>query len=327
MASWKKELVVELSKEIKEAKTVAILTMTNLPSKQLQLIRGKIGDKMNIRMSRKTLLTLALNNSGRKETAKLVEHLKDMPAIITSELDAFALWQLLKENMSDAAAKAGQIAPFDITVPAGLTNFAPGPILGDLGDVGINAGIEGGKIAIKEDSIVVKEGEPISEKLAAILDRLDIHPMKIGLNLIAALEDSTIFLRSTLDVDTDELIEKLKSAHLDSIKLAVGVGIINKETAELMLVKAETDAMKLAYAQGILADKVKELLLAKTEASAKTLKEKVEDIPIEEAKTEKKNELAQNEKADKSNSQDAKESETSDSEEQSSDSDKEKSKS
>ena len=181
-AEWKKELVGNISDSIKSANTVAILNMKDLPSRQLQVIRKKLDKKVNIIMSRKKLMALALEKSGRDKAANLVEHFKGMPAIVTSELDAFSLWALLKSNMSQSAAKGGQEAPFDITVPAGMTNFAPGPILGELGDVGIKAGINAGKIEIKEDSLVVKEGEEINEKLAAILSRFNIRPMKMGLN-------------------------------------------------------------------------------------------------------------------------------------------------
>jgi len=277
VADWKKDLVGSLAKEISSSKTVAVLNMLDLPSKQLQKIRENVGDKVTLRMARKTLLTLALNDSGRKSAAELVTHLEDgMPALLLSELDSFELWQLLKENMSESPAKPGQKAPFDIVIPAGPTSFAPGPILGELGDVGIKAGINAGKIEIKEDSLVVKDGEEINEKLAAILSRLDVRPMKMGLNLVVSLEDGTLFLRKTLDVDSEEFAEDIKQLHSDAVKLAYGIGIINVETAQLLVQKAETESMKLAYSQSILTDKIKELLLAKANAEATKLKGEVE---------------------------------------------------
>jgi len=272
VATWKKNMVATLAKEISSSKTVAVLNMENLPSRELQKIRKNVSDKINLRMTRKTLLRLALNESGRKSASKLIKHIDEgMPALLLSELDSFELWQLLKENMSESPAKPGQKAPFDIIIPAGPTSFAPGPILGELGDVGIKAGINAGKIEIKEDSLVVKEGEEINEKLAAILSRFNIRPMKMGLNLIVSLEDETLFLRKTLDVDSEELFKDLGKSYLDAVKLAYGVGIINKVTAKLLLQKAETDAMKLAYSQSILTDKVKDLLLVKANAEATKL--------------------------------------------------------
>ena len=310
-ASWKKDLIKSLAENIKGSNTVAVLNMKDLPSRQLQVIKEKIDPKVNILMSRKTLMSRALESSGRDKAAELIQHFKGMPAIITSELDAFSLWALLKSNMSPSAAKGGQEAPFNIIVPAGMTNFAPGPILGELGDVGIKAGINAGKIEIKADSEVAKEGDIISAQLAALLERLDIKPMKIGLNLVAALEDGTIFMRSELDVDSDELIAQIKSLHIDALKLAVGTGLINKETAEIMLRNAEMDAMKLAYSQGILTDKVKDLVLSKADAEASALKDKVGALPVEDQKEDKVEETESKEAAETAESETPQEEESS----------------
>ena len=310
-AKWKKELVGNISNSITSANTVAILNMKDLPSRQLQVIKEKLDTQVNIIMSRKTLMSRALESSGRDKAAELIQHFKGMPAIITSELDAFSLWALLKSNMSPSAAKGGQEAPFNIIVPAGMTNFAPGPILGELGDVGIKAGINAGKIEIKVDSEVAKEGDIISAQLAALLERLDIKPMKIGLNLVAALEDGTIFMRSELDVDSDELIAQIKSLHNDALKLAVGTGLINKETAEIMLRNAEMDAMKLAYSQGILTDKVKDLVLSKADAEASALKDKVGALPVEDQKEDKVEETESKEAGETAESETPQEEESS----------------
>ena len=310
-ASWKKDLIKSMAENIKGANTVAILNMKDLPSRQLQVIKEKIDPKVSIHMSRKTLMSRALESSGRDKAADLIQHFKGMPAIITSELDAFSLWALLKANMSPSAAKGGQEAPFDIIVPAGMTNFAPGPILGELGDVGIKAGINAGKIEIKADSEVAKEGDIISAQLAALLERLDIKPMKIGLNLVAALEDGTIFMRSELDVDSDEVIAQIKSLHINALKLAVGTGLINRDTAEIMLRNAEMDAMKLAYAQGILADKVKDLVLSKADAEASALKDKVGDLSVEDQKEDKVEETESKEAAETAESETPQEEESS----------------
>ena len=100
--------------------------------------------------------------------------------------------------------------------------------------------------------------------------------MKIGLNLIATLEDGTVYLRSTLDVDPEEYVEKIKSAYSDSFKLALGTNTVTSETATHMVRNSEIDAIKLAYSQDILVEKTKSLLLAKAEAEASSLKKEAD---------------------------------------------------
>ena len=66
----------------------------------------------------------------------------------------------MEATKTAAPAKPGDIAPEDILVKAGDTPFKPGPIVGELQKAGIPAAIEGGKIVIKKDKVLVKKGEP-----------------------------------------------------------------------------------------------------------------------------------------------------------------------
>jgi len=146
-----------------------------------------------------------------------------MPAILATKDDAFALASTLKKSRSMAPAKAGQTAPNDIIIPAGPTSFSPGPIIGELGAAGIKAGIDAGKVVIKEDSKALAEGDVITPQLAGILTRLGIEPMEIGLNLLAAFEEGMIYTKSVLEIDEQEYIDNLNAAVSDSFALALGI--------------------------------------------------------------------------------------------------------
>ncbi len=290
-AQWKKDRIKELKDELAKYKTIAVVNMMDLPSKQLQKIRSKIKSKAKLFMTRKRLLTRALDES-KPEHKKLIEHLEGMPALILSNENPFELFNILKQNMSKAPAKTGQIAPEDIVVSAGPTPFAPGPILGEIGAAGIDAGISGGKIVIKADCVVVKKGEPVPAEAANILARLDITPMKIGINLLVALEEKQIFLRETLDIDTEQLIEDLKTAYQNAFKLSVGTGIITEDNVEYLLREAATDAKKLSVGAHILTDETKEHIIQKAESHAQALKEKVPDQPAPQVEAQPKAEEA-----------------------------------
>ncbi len=93
--------------------------------------------------------------------------------------------------------KAGDIAPEDIAVKAGETPFKPGPIVGELQKVGIPAGIEGGKIVIKKDKVLVEKGRRSPEELSKVLPQLEILPMTVGLDLRAAFEDGVLYGRTS----------------------------------------------------------------------------------------------------------------------------------
>jgi large subunit ribosomal protein L10 len=272
----KTETVKEFIQLIKEYPVIAIVDVENLPAKQLMNMRHSLRGKAHLRMTKHRLLKLALEQSGKKGVEKLAEHFRGMPAMLFSKDNPFTLFKILKKSKSSAPIKAGQITPKDVLVKEGGTNFAPGPIIGELGSFGIKAGIVNGKVAIKEDKIVAKEGDVINAKLAGILQRLEIHPMEIGLNLLAAYENGDILTKTVLDIDEDAFLESIKQAHSEAFKLTISLGIPTKENITMLIQNAHKDATALAMEQMIMTSDNKEQILAKAEAQATSLKKKTE---------------------------------------------------
>ncbi|MFQ5475249.1 MAG: 50S ribosomal protein L10, partial [Candidatus Nanoarchaeia archaeon] len=211
----KKKDVAEFVDLIKTNNIVGAVNMESLPTKQLQNMRFQLRGKVVIKVGKRRLMTIALKEAAKdkKGVEQLIPHLKGMPGLIFTDNNPFSLYKTLDKNKSTAPAKAGQTAPNDIVVPAGPTPFAPGPIIGELGAVGIPAGIEGGKVAIKKDTVVAKEGEEISAQLAGLLTRLGIEPMQIGLALTAAYEGGNIFTKDVLSIDETEYFNNVTKAH------------------------------------------------------------------------------------------------------------------
>ncbi|MBU2561124.1 MAG: 50S ribosomal protein L10 [Nanoarchaeota archaeon] len=261
----KKKVVAEFVKLAKEYPIIGAVNMENLPTKQLQNMRARLRGKVVLKMSKRRLMKIALERASKDKPGieKLLPYMKGMPALIFTKDNPFSLFKTLKKSKSKAPIRAGQKAPNDIIVPAGPTGFAPGPIIGQLGQAGIAAGIEGGKVVIKKDSLVAKEGTVIKPELAGILTRLGIEPMEIGLDLTATYEDGHIFTKDILSVDETEYINNVTKAYRWAINLAVEAGILTKETTTLMITKAFNDAKALAVSQDIYADAVMPLLLAK----------------------------------------------------------------
>lgn len=282
----KKKDVAELTKLVKKYSIIGIVDMENLPARQLQNMKEKLRDTVVLRMSKKRLMRIVLENckSDKKGLEELEPYLKGMPAFIMTEESPFQLFKTLKKNKSSAPAKAGQTAPGDIKVGAGPTPFAPGPVIGELGSFGIKSKIENNKIVISEDKIVAKEGDIINEKLAGILTRLNIHPIEVGLNLTAVYDHGDILTKDILDIDEEKYINDMKSAHSEAFTLAVELGYPAQEVVELLLAKGIKNAKTLAIEQGIVNEETKEEILKKAELGAIKLKEKVPETKVEETK-------------------------------------------
>ncbi|MFP4424725.1 MAG: 50S ribosomal protein L10 [Candidatus Woesearchaeota archaeon] len=272
VAPHKKETVAKISKLMQEYPIIGIIDMENLPAPQLQKMREKLRGKVEIIMTKKRLMRIAFEQVKKDNIKELENYFRGMPALLFTKDNPFSLYRTIKKSQSSAPAKAGQTAPKDIEVKAGATNFAPGPIIGELGSFGMKTGVEGGKVAIKEDKVVCKEGEEISPKLAEILGRLDIKPMSVGLDLLAIYEDGTIFTKNVLDVDEGELKANFATAAQDALSLSIEIGHITTDNAPILVTKAHTQAQALSLEAAFLTKDTVETLLSKAHAQMSALK-------------------------------------------------------
>jgi large subunit ribosomal protein L10 len=271
----KKDVVKAFADLILEYPIVGAVNMESLPAPQLQKMRSNLRERgVVLKMAKRRLIKLAIASvkDKKKGIEVLEEHLRGMPALLFAKDNPFALNKILQKSKSKAPAKAGQTAPNEIIVPAGPTPFAPGPVIGELGACGIKAGVEGGKVAVKEDSVVAKPGDVITAEAAAILTRLGIEPMEIGLDMIAAYEGGLIYGKDVLNIDEQEYLDNLTKAHRWSFNLAMEAGIPTKETVEVMLQKAAQQSKALALEANVLTSDTVQDVLAKANAQAIALK-------------------------------------------------------
>ena len=269
----KKEIVREVTKLLLEQPIIGIIDMEGLPAAQQQKIKGKLRASVNIYMTKIPLINIAIKEASKKkpELQQLEQYVTGMTALLFTKENPFALYKTIKKSKSPAAAKPGQKAPKDIQVKAGPTSFAPGPIIGEFGALKIKAGIEGGKVVIKQDAIVAKEGEIISAPLASMLARLDIKPMEIGLNLKAVYEGGTVYTRSVLDVDEEKVMADIMNAAGLAHALSLELGIITKENVTHLLGKAYRQAREVGKEFGIINNETVDELLAQAQAQAGAL--------------------------------------------------------
>ena len=274
VAEYKKEIVKNLVDLIIEYPIIAIVNMENLPAPQLQNMRATLRSKCVLTMTKRRLIKLAFDQAKHKKKGleKLESSLGGMPALIFTKENPFKLSNTLQKSKSPAPAKAGQTAPRDIMVNKGATSFAPGPIIGELAMAGIKSGVEGGKVAIKEDTVVVKAGEKIKPKVAEILTRLGVQPMEVGLDLVAVYENGTIYGRDILSIDEKEYLARLGSAARWAFNLAVFSHYPTKMTIATLIGKASNEAKAVGIEANILEKGIIEALVGKANLQAVSVK-------------------------------------------------------
>ncbi len=302
VAEWKKEEVTKIEELINSHDVVALVNLKDIPARQLQIMRSSLRENAILRMSRKNFMRIALENSDSDGVEGLIDYLDGQPAMVFTEMNPFKLFKILEDSKTEAPAKAGSISPADIVVPAGDTSFPPGPILGELQQVGIPAKIDKGKIVITDDAVIVNEGDEISRDIADILAKLDINPMEVGIDLLAVCEGDTIYTSDVLAIDEEETLESITSAYQSAINLAVNANIVNSTTAPMIIQNAARDALNLALNANILTSETADQILSKAysqmlavagqlsdEALSDELKDKLSSQPQAPAETTEDN--------------------------------------
>lgn len=288
----KKQEVENLKRLISNSPVIGILDLVGLPSSQFQKMRAKLKNSVIIRVAKKRLIRLALKEAEKDKPGitRLEEALKDcIPAMIFTSQDPFRLSKTLSKSKSNAPAKVGQKAPREIIIPAGPTSFSPGPIIGELGQSGIQAGIEAGKVIIKKDCLLLKEGETITERKLGILTRFAIMPMEIGLNLVSLYENGIIYGKDVLSIDEATYISNIIKAVQEARNLAINVNYPTKETIIILIQKAYFESKSLAKSSNISTEDVKKLIKEAEDTSKNLINElnvqkSEEDISKEKVK-------------------------------------------
>jgi len=286
VASWKKDVVKDLTDAMVSSHVVAIVDLRGIPSAQLQQMRAGMRANANIVMTRNTLVDIAITEAAKRRPGLevLKESVNGQCAVVTSEMNPFKLFRAMEATKSPAPAKPGDIAPEDIMVKAGDTPFKPGPIVGELQKAGIPAGIEGGKVVFKKDKVLVEKGKPVPDEIAKVLPRLEIFPMTVGLDLKAAFEDGTLYRRDVLNVPADYYSTMLATASRNALALSMTIAYVTPFTIRPLMTKAYREAMALSIEAAYPTKDNIKFLLAKADAQMGALARKTTGLEDERLK-------------------------------------------
>ena len=241
----KKKIVSELAELVKGKKTILLASIRDLPASQYQEISKKLRTKAIVKLPKRNLILRAIDLAKNSEMKKIESKIESSIAVLFSDLDAFELSVELLKNKSPAKARPGQEAPEDIVVKAGATELVPGPAISELGAVGLKVQVQDGKLHIKEDKVIVKKGEKISEKASDVMSKLNIKPFSIGFIPLAGFDVKENKFYSEIKINREETLMNLKDAFARVLPFAVSIGYVSDDTIKLLLQKAEREAKVL----------------------------------------------------------------------------------
>jgi large subunit ribosomal protein L10 len=232
------EAVKRMAEAIKKAKTVMLVSIKSLPSSQFQKIKKDLRGKADLYVAKKSVILRALDAAETPELLKLKESVQEDSAVLISNGDAFELAGWFTENKNPIAAKEGQIAENDIAVDEGPTDLVPGPVISELGSLGLQIMVEEGKITIRKSKVAVKKGDKVSAAAASIFQKLGIKPFMIGISPLAFYDGSSKKVYVGVKIDKKKMLEDILIANSKAIGLSVAIAYPTKQNIGLLLAKA-----------------------------------------------------------------------------------------
>jgi len=271
--------VEEIKKLLKEYRVLGVANLQKVRAAQLQEMKKKLKDVASLYVIKNTLMQRAVTDfKDKADLEKLAPLLEGSNIFLFTNLNPFKLSLLLERGRVKTTAKAGDTAATDVIVPAGNTGMPPGPIISQLGSVGLPTRIEAGSVWVNKDTLVAKKDDIIDARLASVLSKLGIKPVEVGLALKTVYEDGLIIDDEHLHLDIEGFKKTLVEAQFNALNLCLNTGYPTAENISLLLQTAHHKALNLALNAAIPTKETIPDLLRKAHAEALTLSTKLPKV-------------------------------------------------
>ena len=206
-STWKANYFTKLENLLEEYPKCFIVGADNVGSKQMQEIRIALRGKAVVLMGKNTMMRKAIRGYMEKnpDLERLLPHIKMNVGFVFTKEELIVVRDLLLANKKAAPAKAGALAPVDVTIPAQNTGMGPEKT-SFFQALQIPTKITKGTIEIIQDVPIIKIGDKVGASEATLLNMLKISPFTYGLLIQKVYDNGSIFDPEILDI-TDEDIK------------------------------------------------------------------------------------------------------------------------
>jgi len=208
-STWKANYFTKLENLLEEYPKCFIVGADNVGSKQMQEIRIALRGKAVVLMGKNTMMRKAIRGYMEKnpDLERLLPHIKMNVGFVFTKEELVTVRDLLLANKKAAPAKAGAIAPVDVTIPAQNTGMGPEKT-SFFQALQIPTKITKGTIEIIQDVPIIKVGDKVGASEATLLNMLKISPFTYGLLIQKVYDAGSIFDPEILDITDDDIKNK-----------------------------------------------------------------------------------------------------------------------
>lgn len=224
-STWKAGYFTKIINLLDEYPRCFLVGVDNVGSKQMQHIRIALRGIAVVLMGKNTMMRKAIRSHLENNPAleKLLPHIKGNVGFVFTKGELTDIRQVIDEQKVAAPAKAGAIAPLDVTVPAQNTGLGPEKT-SFFQALAIPTKISKGTIEILNDVKLIKAGDKVGASEATLLNMLKISPFKYGLIIEQVYDSGTIFDPAILDVTDEDLRGRFMMGvtNIAAVSLAIG---------------------------------------------------------------------------------------------------------
>jgi len=243
--------VEDIKALLQQYKSIGVANLKKVRATQLQELKKSLYGKVYMRVLKNTLMRIAIENMGETDLKKLEPYLEGSNVLLFTNLNPFKLALMLERGKVKTTAKSGDIAAMDVVIQQGNTGQPPGPFISQLNGVGLPTRIESGSVWVSKDTLVVRKGEAINERLASVLSKLGIKAVEAGLSMRAVYDEGLMVMEEQLKIDVDGTRKSLQQSQGEAFALALGIAYPSSDTIAPLLQVAHQKAVALAVSAAI----------------------------------------------------------------------------
>jgi len=224
-STWKTNYFTKIVQLLDEYPKCFLVDADNVGSKQMQQIRISLRGHAVVLMGKNTMMRKAIRGHlpNNPQLELMLPHIRGNIGFVFTKEDLVSVRDMLLDNKVKAPAKAGALAPLDVTVPAQNTGMGPEKT-SFFQALNIPTKITKGTIEIIADVHLIKAGDKVGMSEATLLNMLGVSPFTYGLVVKKVYDSGSIFDPTILDITDEDLKQSILGGirNVAAVSLAIG---------------------------------------------------------------------------------------------------------
>ncbi len=220
-------------------------------------------------MIRKAIRSHIEKNAALEE---LLPCIKGEIGLVFTKGDLSAVRKKLLSERVAAPAKAGSLAPIDVSIKAGTTGLEPTKT-SFFQALNIPTKINRGQIEILNDLVLIKKGDKVGSSEATLLQMLNIKPFSYGLQTKTVYDNGQMYDDAILEITDEQILGHFAAGLRQVASVSLAIGLPNIASLPHTIAAGFKNVLAIAMATDIsfkLADRFKNAAANPVAASAPT---------------------------------------------------------